>query len=116
MKFLVDENFNLQIVRGVLLASPKLDIVTVFSVGLSGEDDPVILSWAAAKDRILLTHDGTTMTRHAYDRVESGARMPGVFEVSRKVPVRSAIDDLLLIAECSRPGDWEGQVLYLPLR
>ena len=25
-------------------------------------------------------------------------------------------DDLLLIAECSLPGEWEGQVRYLPLR
>lgn len=25
-------------------------------------------------------------------------------------------DILLLIAECSRPGEWEGQVRYLPLR
>lgn len=25
------------------------------------------------------------------------------------------IDDILLLAECSHPGEWEGQVLYLPL-
>lgn len=41
--------------------------------------------------------------------------MPGVFEVGRSVPVGKAIDDLLLIAECSLPGEWEGQVRYLPL-
>lgn len=39
-----------------------------------------------------------------------------VFEVSRKVPVGQAIEDLLLIAECSQEGEWEGQVRYLPLR
>jgi ribosomal protein S28E/S33 len=42
--------------------------------------------------------------------------MPGVFEVSRKVPVRVAIEDILLLAECSRENEWEGQVRYLPLR
>jgi hypothetical protein len=42
--------------------------------------------------------------------------MPGVFEVPRTVAIASAIEDLLLIAECSRPGEWEGQVRYLPLR
>ena len=41
--------------------------------------------------------------------------MPGVFEVSRSVPVGRAIDDLVLIAECSLLGEWEGQVRYLPL-
>jgi hypothetical protein len=49
-------------------------------------------------------------------RVQVGKPMPGVFEVSRKVPIGVAIEDLLLIAECSLEGEWEGQVRYLPLR
>jgi len=56
-----------------------------------------------------------TMTRHAYDRIRRRLPMPGVLEVSRRVPLARAIEDLLLIAECSLPGDWEGQVKYLPL-
>jgi hypothetical protein len=42
--------------------------------------------------------------------------MPGVFEVNRKVPIGVAIEDILLIVECSLQGEWEGQVRYLPLR
>jgi hypothetical protein len=42
--------------------------------------------------------------------------MPGVFEVSFDVWVRVAVDDILLLTECSSPGEWEGQVRYLPLR
>jgi hypothetical protein len=42
--------------------------------------------------------------------------MPGVCEVSREVPIGRAIEDLLTLAECSLEGEWEGQVLYLPLR
>ena len=56
------------------------------------------------------------MTKHAYDRVRDGKRMPGLFEVGREVSVGNAIDDILLIAECSLEGEWEGQVRYLPLR
>ena len=41
--------------------------------------------------------------------------MPGVFEVSRSVPIGRAIEDILLLAECSVDGEWEGQVRYLPL-
>jgi hypothetical protein len=41
--------------------------------------------------------------------------MPGVFEVSRAVPMGSAIDDILLLAEFSVPNEWEGWVIYLPL-
>jgi hypothetical protein len=42
--------------------------------------------------------------------------MPGVFEVSRSVPVAAVIEDILLLSECSNEGEWEGQVRYLPLR
>ncbi len=41
--------------------------------------------------------------------------MPGVFEVGRSVSIRTAIEDILLIAETSLEGEWEGQVRYLPL-
>ncbi|MEH1770640.1 hypothetical protein [Nostoc sp.] len=91
LRLLADENFNNQIVR-------------------------VILEWAAQQGRILLTHDVETITRYAYERVQAGLQMPGVFEISRSVSVGLAIEDILLIAEGSFEGEWEGQVQYLPLR
>jgi hypothetical protein len=42
--------------------------------------------------------------------------MTGVFEIRRTVPLGEAIDELLLLAESSVEGEWEGQVRYLPLR
>jgi hypothetical protein len=51
----------------------------------------------------------------ATGRVSSGRAMPGVIEVSRRLSVGAAIEDLLLLVECSHPGEWEGQVLFLPL-
>lgn len=41
--------------------------------------------------------------------------MPGLFEVSRQVPLGQAIEDLLLLARSSLDGEWEGQIRYLPL-
>lgn len=111
-----DENFNNNIVRGLLRRDPDLDIVRVQDVGLPRADDPAILEWAAQEGRVLLTHDVSTITRHAYERVQAGKPMPGVFEVSRSLAIGSAIEDILLLAECSLEGEWEGQVRYLPLR
>ena len=111
-----DENFNNNIVRGLLRRTPDLDIVRIQDVGLSGADDPAVLEWAAQEGRILLTHDVATITLHAYERVRAGKPMPGVFEVSRNVPIAVAIEDILLLAQCSLDGEWEGQVRYLPLR
>lgn len=111
-----DENFNNDIVRGLLRRAPHLDIVRIQDVGLSGTDDTTVLAWAADAGRVLLTHDVQTITRYAYDRVRAGLPMPGVFEVSRTVPIGVVIDDLMLLVEASEAGEWEGQVRYLPLR
>ena len=115
LRLAADENFNNDIVRGLLRREPGLDIVRIQDVGLSGAADPTVLEWAAQEGRVLLTHDVTTITRYAYERVKAGQSMPGVFEVSRAVPVGRAIEDILLLAECSLDSEWEGQVRYLPL-
>lgn len=111
-----DENFNGNIVRGLLRRHPALDLVRLQDVGLSGADDPVVLAWAAQEGRVLLTHDVSTITRYAYERVQEGQPMPGVFEVNRALPIGRVIEEILLLAECSLEGEWEGQVRYLPLR
>jgi len=116
IRMLADENFNNDILRGIRRRTPNVDIVRVQDVGLSGADDPTVLEWAAQNQRVLLTHDVSTITRYAYDRVREAKSMPGVFEVSRKVPLALAIEDIILLAECSVEGEWEGQVRYLPLR
>ncbi|OGO73746.1 MAG: hypothetical protein A3K41_05795, partial [Chloroflexi bacterium RIFOXYD12_FULL_57_15] len=101
LRFATDENFKSAILRGILRRKPNLDIVRVQDVGLSEEDDDVILEWAAKENRILLTHDVSTITDFAYQRVRAGKSMPGVFEVGRSVSIRTAIEDILLIAETS---------------
>ena len=116
LRFAADENFNNNIIRGLLRRKPDLDIVRIQDVGLYGADDSTVLEWAAKEERVLLTHDVSTITRYAYERVQAGDLMPGIFEVSREISLREAIEDILLLAECSEEGEWEGQVRYLPLR
>lgn len=116
LRFAADENFNNNIIRGVLRRNPQVDIVRIQDVGLSGADDPVVLEFAAQTGRVLLTHDVSTITHHAYERVREGKPMPGVFEVGRHVPLRTVIEDLIVLAELSLDDEWEGQVRYLPLR
>jgi hypothetical protein len=116
LRLLADENLNNNIVRALQMREPALDIVRVQDVGLAGEDDPTILEWAAKGQRIIVTHDAATMTRYAYDRVAAGEPMPGVVEVAVGVQLGTVIDDLLLLATASGGGEWEGKILYVPLR
>jgi hypothetical protein len=116
LRLAADENFNNDIIRGIKRRNPNVDIVRVQDAGLSGVDDQTILEWAAREGRILLTHDVSTMTRYAYERVQAGSPIPGIFEANRNLPIGDVIEDILLLVEYSLNNEWEGQVQYLPLR
>ena len=115
LRLLVDEDFDNDILRGALRKLATLDIVRAQDVGLMGAKDPAVLEWAAREGRVVLTHDVSTMTKFAYERVAKGLGMPGVFALSQSVPIGIAIEEILMLAECSVKGEWEGQVRYLPL-
>jgi Domain of unknown function (DUF5615) len=115
LRLLTDENFNGDIVRGLFLRQSNLDLLRVQDVGLREVDDPDILDWAARNDRIVLTHDRATMPDFAYERLLKGVQMSGLFVINDRMPIRQAIDELLLLINCSEHSEWKGIVLYLPL-
>jgi len=115
IRFLTDENFNGVILRGLLRRIPTLDVARVQDVGLRGASDAEVLAYAATENRVVLTHDVRTFSRFAYERVAKQQRMPGVFEAGQELPVSVVINELVLLAECSIEGEWEGQVRHLPL-
>jgi hypothetical protein len=115
LRLAADENLISDIVRGLLRRNPMIDIVRIQDVGLLGANDPRVLAWAAAEGRILVTHDGRTVPRYACQRVDAGGQMPGVFIVPLSLSVGQAIEDVLLLCQCSLEAEWEGIVLHLPL-
>jgi hypothetical protein len=115
LRFLTDEDFNNNILRGIRLRAPDLEIVRVQDVGLYSADDPDVLAWAAETGRIVLTHDAETMPGYAYLRVDHGERMPGVFVARKRASMRQIIDDIIVLAECSYDAEWDNRVVFLPL-
>jgi hypothetical protein len=116
MRLLADENFDNRIVKGLLRRLPRLDIVRVQDVGLSGRTDAELLDWCASENRIFLTHDLSTIRPVVSDRINRGLAMPGVFEMSQNTAIAAAIDELVLVAECSLEREWDRQIRFLPLR
>lgn len=109
MKALLDENFNNDVLRGLLRQKPDADILRVRDIPeIASAPDPIVLEWAAQEGRMLFAH--------AYARVEAGKPMPGVFEVSTNAPVGDIIEDMFLVIVASQEGEWESQVRYLTLR
>jgi len=56
-----DENFNNDILRGLLRRNSSLDIVRIQDVGLTHAPDLDVLERAALENRVLLTHDRNTI-------------------------------------------------------
>lgn len=114
LRFLADEDFDQDIVRGLMRRLAEIDIVTAQESGLSGVEDSGVLARAAEEGRILLTHDARTMMRFAGARIEAGLPMPGVFVVRQATAPGVAIDTLELLAECSLEREWDWQIRFVP--
>jgi Domain of unknown function (DUF5615) len=98
----------------LLRRNPAVQLVRVQDVGLVQTPDPEILEWAANEDRVLLSHDVSTVPPAAYQRIAEGKPMPGVFILPDRMPVGQAIDEIMFLID-AEPGEWNDQVLYLPL-
>lgn len=116
IRLLTDNDFTGRIYRGVLRRHPDFDVIRVQDIGLADAADPDVLAWAAENDRIVATHDRSTMIGFAEDRIGAGEPMPGLFVAnSAAAAVGPVIDDLLLIDATSEQAEWAGRVVFLPL-
>jgi hypothetical protein len=117
VRFLADEDIDFDIVEGLRSRDPSIDILDVKTAGLRGSDDPALLALAAQQNRILISHDRNTMTRHFCERLASGESSPGLFIVpKRPSAIGETIEWLLLVWAASQSEEWRDQIVYLPLR
>lgn len=116
LRLLTDENFNNQIVRGLKLRLPQLDIVSVKHMGLGGSSDPILLKWAAQKERTMLTHDIRTMVPYAKELIKRSEPMAGVIVVPDQLQIGRAIKNLELLLETFSQSDFRDRIEYLPFR
>ena len=115
LRYAAAENVNWDILNGLRLRNPDIDVATAQERGMRGEKDTDVLEWAAQEGRILLTHDVNTMRGLAYERIRRGQPTPGVFIIHEDYSVGQAIDDLELAALASRDREWENRVYFFPL-
>src|SRR5688572_16814565 len=115
LRLLTDEDFDHNILRGLIRRTPHLDFILVRDVGLTSQPDPVLLKWAASKHRIIVTHDDRTMVPYAKQLVRRGEPMAGLILVPQSLGIGRAIDDLELIVECYSESDMRDRIERLPL-
>jgi len=116
MRLLADENFNNDMLRGLRLRYPEIDIIQAQDVEIYQASDPVVLNWAAQENRVLLTHDVKTIPDFAYARVASNLPMPGVIEVNDRMSIGDAIEKILVLILAGEPSDFENRVIFISSR
>lgn len=114
MKFLADENFNNDILRGIWRRIPEANFTRVQDTEIFGAEDPRVLEYAAENDCIILTHDVNTIRGYFYERMKAGSPLPGLFLIHKQTAIGIVIEALELIILASDESDWMGQVTYIP--
>lgn len=114
VRFQADADLNQIILSAVLRREPAIEFRTASAAGLAGVRDPEVLARAAGDDRILVTHDQTTMPRHFGEFVQS-QRSPGLIVVPQHLPLRQIVDDIILIWTATEAREWIDRIAFLPI-
>ena len=114
ISFQADADLNHNIVIGVLRREPTIDFQTALTAGLEGVPDKTVLAIAAREKRILVSHDQKTMPFHFAEFITTQTS-PGVLIVPQSLPIREAIDSLILIWTASTAEEWKDRILFLPI-
>jgi hypothetical protein len=109
-----DLNLNQSILRAARRREPALDFQTAETAGLAGFPDSEVLTRAAADGRVLVTHDFQTMPRH-FAAFITTRQSAGVLLMPPRLPIASAVDDLLIIWSTMAAAEWRNLMWYLPL-
>jgi hypothetical protein len=83
---------------------------------VAGRDDHQLLGYATSENRVVVTHDFSTMVPAMLEVLHRAGRCAHIVLVPENLPVTTAVEDLLLLNDCSVQEDWGAGVLYLPLR
>ncbi len=117
VKWLADENFRNAIIRGILRKRPSFDVVRTQDLSqTTGKDDNALLRFATAEDRIVVTHDLSTMVPAMREQLRTASQCAPIVMVPDSLPIGQVIDEILFLDDCALHADWSAGVLYLPLR
>ncbi|MBI4905181.1 MAG: DUF5615 family PIN-like protein [Acidobacteria bacterium] len=117
VRFLTDEDVDIDVVAGLRLREATIDIPDVKSSGLRRRSDPYLLELAALEQRVVITCDRGTMKKHYVDRLKRGKPTSGLIILpQQEAALGQIIESLLMVWSASTGEEWSGQIVYLPFR
>lgn len=111
---MADEDLHGNIVAAVRRMEPGVDLLTVVEAGKSGAADVEILDFADVEQRLLVSHDVTTMKAAAERRIADGVGTTGLLLATQDKPTKDVADSLLLIWAATEADEWRDRIVFLP--
>ncbi|NJM73152.1 MAG: DUF5615 family PIN-like protein [Scytonema sp. RU_4_4] len=117
LKYLLDENVDKVYQRQFLRRHPNFIMWVVGEPGAPsrGALDPEILCWCEEHDFLLVTNNRTSMPVHLAEHINQSRHVPGILILNDKLTIGQNIDELIFIAEASFDGEYQDQIVHLPL-
>lgn len=113
IRFQADADLRRPIVTGLKRREPAIDFKTALEAGLFGLDDDIVLRIAGDENRILVTHDVSTMPDN-FSRFIETETSAGVILISQSLPYHGAIERLLNVWNTTDAEDWKNVISFLP--
>lgn len=113
IRFQADADHNEDIVSGLLRRERRIDFQSAGEAGLRGLSDAQVLALAAREGRIVISHDRKTMPAHFAEFLRANSS-PGLFIVSQKIGLTTAIEGLALVWAASEPEEWINRLVTIP--
>jgi hypothetical protein len=114
-RFLADQDLNAHLILGLRRRAPTISFSSIRDFDLEGGEDAEILDYAAAENWIVVSHDRSTMSASAYERIGQQQAMTGLILIPQRARLAPIIEDLLVIAFCTEIEEWHNRVEFLPL-
>lgn len=90
-----------------------MEVRSIREAGLGTADDPQILEWAANTGHVVVTHDVSTMTAAANDRLRHELPMRGLVVVPQRLGIGEAVRRLVEQVKTASRSDLDGRIIYL---
>ena len=116
--FLIDENLPPVIAVQVCQHEPRIQATAIGRPGAPSKvtADPQLLCWIEESDHLLVTNNRASMPGHLRDHLDAGRHIPGILITPFPLGIGALIEELVLIWGDSLPGEFQDQIVYLPLR
>jgi hypothetical protein len=114
IRYQADNDLNQAIVEAVWRLEPLIDFQSAQAAKLDGVPDDAVLAFAAAEQRIVVSHDLKTMPRHFAEFLQTSTSA-GVLIAPQSLARGKVVDDLLLLWMVDVAEDWVNRIRILPL-